>query len=105
MLKNTSLEYEDFKKSMVVCLKEKDELILKYKNYKNEILKKLEKTKNKLATKTGVIKLIMKEFKLLKAENRNLMENLTQNRQKANELEYDTKQIEETEDSHKVYKI
>ncbi|XP_033222028.1 zinc finger and BTB domain-containing protein 41-like [Belonocnema kinseyi] len=102
ILKNTSLEYEEFKKSMVVCFKEKDELILKYSNYKNDILKKLEKTKNQLDTKTGVIKLIMKEFKLLKAENKNLKEKLTKNGQKLNELEHnDTILIAEPEDSHK----
>ncbi|XP_033222649.1 zinc finger protein ubi-d4-like [Belonocnema kinseyi] len=100
-LKNTCLEYDEFKKSMFVCLKEKDELIIKYRDRKAELLKKLETMEQKLATQMGSIKPLIKENRLLKSENRNLKAELSQIRQNPNEMENNkTKRVEDTNTSN-----
>ncbi|XP_033222648.1 zinc finger protein DPF3-like [Belonocnema kinseyi] len=100
-LKNTCLEYDEFKKSMFVCLKEKDELIIKYRDRKAELLKKLETIEQELATKMRLYKLIIKENRLLKSENRNLKGDLSQIRPDPNELENnETKRVEDTNTSN-----
>ena len=103
-LKNICLEYEQFKKSMVICLKEKDELISKYRNYKAKIMKKIVIKEDELATSKKIIGKLMINLVNLKTKNTNLKEELTLNRENLNEVKY-TPLDEGNEASQKVYKF